>query len=171
MKSLIVYFTKTGENWFKDGFKDLHVGNCYILAQKLSKLTGGQLYEIEPIEEYPFGYEECCKIAKLEHDLNKRIEYKNKLKSISGYEVFYIVFPCWYGTYPQVVKTFLHDYDFTNKRIKYICSNEGSGLGKTYKDFTKDIPNAIIKKGLSIKGFESDCAKTEEVLKNWVVIN
>ena len=65
-KVLIVYFSKKGENWYINGLKDLSKGNTEILAEKISKLAKGDLFEIVTKQPYPYGYDDCCRVAKAE---------------------------------------------------------------------------------------------------------
>lgn len=63
-----------------------------------------------------------------------------------------LVFPCWWGTMPMPVFTFLEQYDFQGKIIYPICMNEGSGLGKSVRDIKLLCKKAIVHDGLAIFG-------------------
>ena len=45
----------------------------------------------------------------------------------------------------MAVASFLEEYDFTNKTILPICTNEGSGMGTSEKDLSALLPNAQVK--------------------------
>lgn len=34
--------------------------------EKISKLTGADLFKVEPVNAYPYNYQECCDVAKAE---------------------------------------------------------------------------------------------------------
>ena len=80
-----------------------------------------------------------------------------------------LAYPSWYNTMPMPIWTFLESLDFSNKVILSLCTNEGSGLGNSLKDIQKLCPQAIIKKGLSIKGSEVDTSNP--IIKKWLNTN
>ena len=66
----------------------------------------------------------------------------------------------------MAVFTFLESVDLTGKIIKPFCTHEGSGMGHSEEDLKKYFPQAIIKKGLLIRG--SDVYESDEEIKNWI---
>lgn len=66
MKSLVIYFSRTGENYMEDGIRNINEGNTEIVAKKISEITGADLFKVEPVKEYPYNYQECCDVAKKE---------------------------------------------------------------------------------------------------------
>ena len=74
MKSLVVYFSRIGENSVNGQIEVIEKGYTEILAEKIAKLVDGELWKLEPVEPYPFNYNECVKRANSEG----WVEYKNK---------------------------------------------------------------------------------------------
>ena len=66
MKSLIIYFSREGENIVDYKIVNLEVGNTEVIAKKIASLTNGHIFKIEPLEKYPSTYDECNKIAEEE---------------------------------------------------------------------------------------------------------
>ena len=52
----------------------------------------------------------------------------------------------------MIVLTFLESINLTGKIIKPFCTHEGSGMGNSESDLKSYFPDAIIKKGLPIRG-------------------
>ncbi|ABP66710.1 hypothetical protein Csac_1097 [Caldicellulosiruptor saccharolyticus DSM 8903] len=151
-KILIAYFSRKGNNYLNGRITNLPIGNTEIVAQKIQKLTGGDLFEIKPAKQYPEDYYETIEIAKEEKRKNARPELANKLDDISPYEVVFLGYPNWWGTMPMAVFTFLESYDFTGKTIAPFCTHEGSGLGSSERDIKKLCPKANVLPGLAIRG-------------------
>lgn len=167
MKSLVIYFSHTGENYMNGAIRNITKGNTEIIAEEISKLTGADLFKVEPVNNYPYNYQECCDVANDELTNNIRREIKNKLKSVDNYDVIYIGGPVWWGHYPMPIFTALDGVDFTDKTIKPFTTHEGSGLGSIMDDVRKLCPNAKIEKGLSIVGSRVERAKEE--LESWCI--
>lgn len=143
-KILIAYFSRKGNNYVNGRITNLPIGNTEIVAQKIQKLTGGDLFEIRTAKQYPEDYYKATEIAKEEKRQNARPELANKLDDISPYEVVFLGYPNWWGTMPMAVFTFLESYDFTGKTIAPFCTHEGSGLGSSERDIKKLCPNANV---------------------------
>ena len=45
-KSLIIYYSRKGENYTSEGIKDLKVGNTEVIAKMIQEITNGDLFEI-----------------------------------------------------------------------------------------------------------------------------
>ena len=67
------------------------------------------------------------------------------------------------------VATFLESYDFSEKTIFPLCTNEGSGMGTSERDIKKYTHNAILKSGLAITG--SQIENCQNTLKEWLTNN
>lgn len=126
MKNLVIYFSHTGENYMKDGIRNITKGNTEIVAEKIKEITNADLYQVMPEKKYPYDYHECCDLAKEELQENKRPNIINPLENIDSYDTIYIGGPVWWGHYPCPLITQLEKLDFKNKTIKPFTTHEGS---------------------------------------------
>lgn len=165
-KSIIIYFSHTGENWMADGIKNIEKGNTEIVAEKIQKITNADIFKVEPKNKYPYGYYECCDVAKEELKNNARPELVNYLNSIDNYEVVYIGSPIWWGHIAMPMFTELEKLNFEGKIVKLFITHEGSGLGDCPKDIEKLCVGADIQKGLAIRG--SNASNSDSELENWI---
>ena len=166
MKSLVVYFSHTGENYMNGAIRNITKGNTEIVAEEISKLTGADLFKVEPVNAYPYNYQECCDVAKDELTNNIRREIKSKLDNVDNYDVIYIGGPVWWSHYPMAIFTALEVLDFTGKKIKPFTTHEGSGVGSVMEDIRKICKNAVIEDAIAIRG--SDAKLCEDKIKNWI---
>lgn len=165
MKSLVIYFSHPGENYMENGIRNIDKGNTEIVAEYIKDITGADLFKVETIKDYPYGYQECCDVAKEELNNDFRPELKNKLDDISSYDVIYIGGPVWWGHFPCAMFTALENLDFTGKIVKPFTTHEGSGLGSVMQDINRFCVGAQVKDGLAIRG--SDAAKAREKIESW----
>ena len=164
-KALIVYFSRTGENYVGGKIRRLEIGNTKIAAQMLQKVTGADLFEIQMAQPYPDGYMACIQEAKKDLEENVRPQLVSFPDSIDGYDTIYLCYPNYWGTMPMAVWTFLEHFDFSGKTIKPLCTNEGSGMGRCEADLKKLCPGAKVEKGLPIVGGEA--AKAQSAIAHW----
>ena len=167
MKSLVIYFSRNGENYMNDGIRNIEVGNTEIVANYIKDITGSDLFKVEPINEYPYNYKECCDLAKLEIDNNSRPKVKKMLDNINDYDVIYIGGPIWWGHYPCPLYTVLENLDFNGKIVKPFSTHEGSGLGNIMSDIERICNGADIKNALAIQG--SEAKNSKEKLESWCI--
>lgn len=166
MSDLIIYFSRSGENYFGGVLKNIEKGNTEVIAEYIQEFTGGDLFKVEPEEGYPEDYMECIDIAKKELEGNSRPKLKETLEDISTYDTIYVGFPNWWGTLPMPMFTQLEQLDFTGKVIKPFVTHEGSGFGSSQKDLNKLCNGAQIKNGLSIAG--AKVYDSADIVRNWV---
>ncbi len=156
-QTLVVYYSRTGQNYTSDGIVDLKVGNTAVVAQQIQTLTGADIFRLETVRQYAADYYECTQQAKEELNAKARPALKADI-DISKYDTIYIGWPCWWGTYPMCVATFLEAHDWTGKTVIPFTTHEGSGFGSSIRDLKSAIPSANIKKGLSIQGSRVNAA-------------
>jgi flavodoxin len=152
MANLIVYYSRTGDNYWAGSIKSLDKGNTERVAEFIQEAVGGDLFQIETVKEYAADYYACCDEAKAELRDNARPEIKAFVENMDDYDTIFVGFPNWWGTCPMCVLTFLEHYDLAGKRIIPFCTNEGSGLGSSERTIAAACPGATIEKGLSITG-------------------
>ena len=165
-KSLVLYFSRAGNNYSNSGIKYIEIGNTEVIAKYIQELTDADLFKMDPLNDYPEDYMECTVVAQEELKDDARPELKEYIEDISEYDVIYIGFPNWWSTMPMPVWTQLEKLDFSGKTIKPFVTHEGSGFGKSLNDLKKLCPGANIEDGLSIQG--SFVSSSKEKVMHWV---
>ncbi|MCD7976625.1 MAG: flavodoxin family protein [Tannerellaceae bacterium] len=165
-KSLIVYYSRRGNNYLNGNIVDLKVGNTEVVAGKIQTLTGSDIFRIETVKPYPVDYTQTTEVAKSELDSNARPELTEKIENIEQYDIIYLGYPNWWGTCPMAIFTFLESYDLSGKTIIPFCTHEGSGLGSSVQDIQKTVPGANVLKGMAIRG--DNVNKADKQIEEWV---
>ena len=163
MKSLVVYYSRRGDNYNVGNIKE---GNAEHIAKVIQKITGADINEIEPVREYPSSYMKCIEVATEELRNQERPEFKNPISSIAEYDTIYLCYPNWWGTFPRIVATFLERYDFSGKTIKPMCTHEGSGMGRSESELKLTLSTSTIKPGLAIKG--TNAHNSDKRIEEWI---
>lgn len=166
---LTVYYSRKGENYFPEGIKPIEKGNTAYAAEHIQTAVGGDLFAIEPVKPYSDNYKECVAQSLQEIKVNARPELKAYVEDISAYDTIFVCYPCWCGTAPMCVFSFLEHYDLTGKRIVPLCTNEGSGMGQSGEHLRKACPGAVVAEGLSVRGHK--CAESGQEIGAWAKAN
>lgn len=151
-KVLVAYFSATG--------------TTAGVAERLAKATGGDLFEIKPVEPYTnadLDWTNKQSRSSLEMaDKSSRPAIANKVEDMSKYDVVFVGFPIWWYREPSIVDTFMESYDFSGKTIVPFATSGGSGMGDSGKIMQSLAPQAKV---LSGKRFSSSVSENE--LKKW----
>lgn len=167
--NLIIYYSRTGENYVNGSIKNLSKGNTEICAEFIQKAIGGDLFEVKTVNPYAADYYECIDEAKKELRANARPELTEYLDSIDKYDNIFVCGPCWWGTYPMPVFTQLEKLDFTGKKVMALMTHEGSGLGSCEQDLKKLCKGASFGTGMAVHG--ADAVRSERAVAAWAKQN
>ena len=166
-KVLIVFFSKTGENY---GVGNIKIGNTHKVAMEIARQTNGTLFEIRPVQEYPIGYKDCVEVAKKEKASKARPAIKENVKDIAQYDVIYLGYPNWGNDAPMPVYTFLENNNLNGKQVYPFVTHEGSGIGNSVNALKGAFPGLIFNEGFVIFGHiaQNDAAYLEKAVKIWL---
>lgn len=161
MNIMTVYYSRKGENYYDKEIRFLEKGNTEIAAEYIKNAVGGDLFEIDTVKPYAADFRECCREAKEELDADARPPIKEFLSDISLYDVIFVCYPNWCDTVPMCILTFLDHHDLTGRKLIPLCTNEGSGAGRSVFHLRKLYPQADIADALAVIG----CHVTESETK------
>ena len=165
-KTLIAYFSRSGENFVNGNVESLPTGNTELIAQIIEDQTAGDMFKIQTTYDYPADYKECTEVAKEELKNHMRPEVKDMPESIDEYENVIVGFPNWWDTMPMAVYTFLEEYNWSGKNVLPFCTHEGGGAGNSEKEIIKICQGADVKPILVIQG--ANAADAAPQVKEWL---
>ena len=154
-KNLIIYFPV--------------YGSARKIAKEIGRQTKGDVKEIEPVIPYDSDrshYNALARLAKKEHDEERRPQIKNEI-DISGYDNIFIGYPMWWYTFPMIIYTLFDRYDFSDKNIIPFNTHMGSGDGGTYQTIKELEPNANVLEGLPLEMKEAQ-GNISETVNKWL---
>ena len=93
---LITYFSRKGKNYIGGSIVDLPVGNTEVAAKIIEKMTGGELFMIDPVNKYALDYITCTDEAKDELQRNARPELNVYPESLDDYGTIILGYPNWW---------------------------------------------------------------------------
>ena len=119
--TLVVYYSATG--------------NTEAAANYIAELTGGDLFELEPVEPYTdadLNWTDDNSRVTLEHEDEslRNVELAaDTVDDWESYDTVFIGYPIWWGIAAWPVNTFVENNDFTGKTVIPFCTSSSSGIG------------------------------------------
>lgn len=143
------------------------VGNTQFVAQIIQQSTGGDLFAIETVQEYPGEHDALVDQAADEQDENARPELSTKVDNMDDYDVIFIGYPNWWYDLPMPLYTFLEEYDLSGKTIVPFSTHGGSGFSNTIDTIAELQPDAtVITDGFTVS--RSSVASAENDVTAWL---
>jgi flavodoxin len=134
-KVLVIYYSLTG--------------NTKSIAEMIREDTGGDVFEIETVKNYPADYAGIIAEAKRELETGDLPALKKGPPDISTYDLIMVGSPIWWYTVSTPVMSFLTQADFAGKKVSAFCTHEG-GVGKFFPHFQEQAKNAVVLEGLDL---------------------
>ncbi len=143
------------------------LGNNQYVAQLIAQETGGDLFRIETVQEYPGTHEELLDFAYSEMVDNARPELATQIENPDSYDVIFLGYPNWNSDLPMPLYTFLKTYDFAGKTIIPFTTHGGSGFSRTIGTIGELQPDAtVVENGLSIS--RNDVPDAQAEVTSWL---
>ena len=163
-RKLVAYFSRAGQNYVGGSIVDLPEGNSKVAAEAIAEKVGADLFEIETVDAYPTDYTECTEVAAAEKRTGVRPELAADVDT-DPYDVIYLCYPNWWGTCPMAMLAFLERHDLSDKSVRPLCTNEGSGMGSSERDIRAAAPGATVGEGLAVAG--GAVVRSRDVIQRW----
>lgn len=142
-------------------------GAMQYMAEIISDTTGGDMFRIETVQDYPGTHEPLVDQAADEKADSARPELSTHIENLDDYDTIFIGYPNWWADMPMPLYTFLEEYDFSGKTIIPFNSHGGSRFSNTIETIAAYEPNAnVITDGFTIS--RDDVANVEADLVEWV---
>lgn len=119
-KKLVAYFSASGVT--------------AKLAKTLAEAVDGELFEIVPETPYTaadVNWVNPVSRCNKEKVGKKDVPIKNKVENMDSFDTLFIGFPIWYWAAPNIINTFVKQYDLSGKKIVLFATSGGSDIGKT----------------------------------------
>lgn len=142
-------------------------GAMQYMAEIISDETGGDLFRIETIQEYPGTHEPLVDQASEEKAESARPELSVHIENPDDYDTVFIGYPNWWGDMPMALYSFFDEYDLAGKTIIPFNTHGGSGFSQTVQSITELEPYASVRTdGLSLS--RSAVSSSRETIVTWL---
>ena len=151
-KPLVAYFSVTG--------------TTARAAEKLSRVTGGELYAITPVESYTnadLDWNDKRSRSSVEmNDPKSRPAIQEAKKNIADYDVIFIGYPIWWNLAPRIIDTFIETHHLAGKTLIPFATSGGSGITNSVDALKKAYPDLNWKEGKLLNRMD------ENGIREWI---
>lgn len=126
-------------------------GNTQRVAEEIGRITGGDVFRIEPASPYPTDYTECTEVALAERDNDARPAIASTVENWNDYDIIFIGCPVWWHTAPMIISTFTESYSFGGKTVVPFCTYASTYRDETLQKIVDLTPDAAHLTGLGAR--------------------
>jgi flavodoxin len=152
--TLLVYFSRPGENYWYGDRKDLELGNTEALAMMIADRVECDTYRIAAVDPYSTNYDDTVARNVREQDHDARPAIASPLPDVTGYDTVILASPIWNVRPPMILSTFVESVPLEGKRVLPVTTHAMSGLGRAVEVYTELAAGATIGEGLAVRGKE-----------------
>lgn len=136
-KNLVLYYSQNG--------------STQAVAEELQKQVGADIERIEAVEPYSGDFQATIQRSGQEREKGETPALKPLKSKIADYDVIFLGYPIWFGTYAMPMATLVKEQDFADKTIVPFCTFGSGGLNTSSADLKKALPKAKIQQGYGVR--------------------
>ena len=146
-KMLVLYYSETG--------------TTKTVALEIQKQTGADIESIECEKPYSGNFQETMQRGQREMQSKEWPALKPLTKKIADYDVVFLGYPIWFGTYANPIVTLVQQQDFAGKTVVPFCTFGSGGLSTSSDALKKALPKAKIAEGYGLRTARVKAAEKE----------
>ena len=146
-KMLVLYYSETG--------------TTKTVAQEIQKQLGADIEGIEAVVPYSGNFQETIQRGQREMQSGEMPALKPLKSTIADYDIIFLGYPIWFGTYANPIITLVKEQDFAGKTIVPFCTFGSGGLNTSADALTKALPKAKIVEGYGVRTARVAAAEKE----------
>lgn len=146
-KVLVLYYSQTS--------------NTKTVAENIATSLGADIEEIVPVKPYDGDFQATIGRCMQERQEGIKPEIKPVAADLTKYDVVFLGYPIWFGTFAPPVAAFLDNADLSGKKIVPFCTFGSGGLESSIKDLQAKQPDAEILPGYGVRAARMAAAPKE----------
>ena len=146
-KVLVLYYSQTS--------------NTKTVATEIATHLNADIEEITLVEPYDTAFQATIDRCKADREKGILPEIKPLKSNVADYDVVFIGYPVWFGTYAPPMASLLDKVDLSGKKVVPFCTFGSGGLESSMKDLAAKQPNAEILPGYGVRAARMDAVPKE----------
>ena len=146
-KVLVLYYSQTS--------------NTKTVAEEIATRLGADTEEIVAVAPYDGDFQATIGRCMQEREQGIVPEIQPVQADLSQYDVIFLGYPIWFGTYAPPVAAFLNQADLSGKKVVPFCTFGSGGLESSIKDLAAKQPQAEILPGYGVRAARMDAVPQE----------
>lgn len=136
-KILVLYFSETG--------------TTKAVAEELQRQLGADIEAVEAVVPYTGNFQETIERSRRERESGELPAIKPLKTRMADYNIVFLGYPIWYGTYAMPIATLVKEQDFTGKTIVPFCTFGSGGLNTSTDALRAALPKTKIQLGYGVR--------------------
>ena len=136
-KMLVLYYSQTS--------------NTKTVAHEIATRLDADIEEIAMVEPYDTAFQATIERCMADREKGILPEIKPLASDLTKYDVIFLGYPVWFGTFAPPVDAFLSQVDLSGKKVVPFCTFGSGGLESSIKDLAEKQPNAEILSGYGVR--------------------
>ena len=146
-KVLVLYYSQTG--------------TTKAVAEEIQAQTGADICFFDVDQPYTGNFDETIQRCLSERELGVTPNLAAPESDVAKYDVIFLGYPVWFGTYAPPVKALLEKADLAGKTIVPFCTFGSGGLQSSSADLAAALPFSEIKSGYGVRAARLYAIKDE----------
>ena len=146
-KVLVLYYSQTG--------------NTKVVADEIATRLGADVEALQAAVPYDGTYQETIERCIKEREQGTVPEIQPVSADVAAYDVIFLGYPIWFGTYAPPVAAFLRDANLAGKKVVPFCTFGSGGLDSSVKDLAASQPEATILPGYGVRAARMEAVPAE----------
>lgn len=135
--------------------------NTKAVAEEFAKRLGADIEEILPVEPYGGTFQDIVERSLKERELGTMPKVQPLAHDVAAYDVIFLGYPVWFGTYALPVASLLDSIDLNGKKVVPFCTFGSGGLVSSSKDLAAKFPQAEVLPGYGVRAARIAAAPQE----------
>lgn len=136
-KVLVLYYSQTS--------------NTKAVAEEIATRLGADIEALVPVTPYDGDFQTTIGRCMQEREQGIKPEIQPVAADIAKYDVIFIGYPVWFGTFAPPVAAFLDQADLSGKKVVPFCTFGSGGLESSTKDLAEKQPEAEVLPGYGVR--------------------
>lgn len=127
------------------------LGNTKSVAEEIANRLSADMEEIVMVNPYDTAFQATIDRCKQEREQGIIPDIQPVRADLAQYDIIFLGYPVWFGTYAPPVAQFLNSADLSGKKIVPFCTFGSGGLESSVKDLVAAEPDAEILSGYGVR--------------------
>ena len=146
-KVLVLYYSQTS--------------NTKAVAEAIARQLNADMEEIVAVNPYDGDFQATIERCIKEREAGVIPEIQPVKANIADYDVIFLGYPVWFGTYAPPVTAFLNQADLSGKKVVPFCTFGSGGLESSAKELAAAEPDAELLPGYGVRAARMEAMPKE----------
>lgn len=127
------------------------LGHTKVVAEEIANRLGADIEEIVMVDPYDTSFAATIQRCMQDREAGVLPEIQPVAANVADYDIIFLGFPVWFGTYAPPVTKWLEGVDLTGKKVVPFCTFGSGGLESSMKELESAQPNAEVLPGYGVR--------------------